>query len=99
MIGGQRLPFRIVSDIHAYARVVTTWTAGVVVGIELIWLIEYTGSFEFLRYLLGVRVGLLMVSGYYSLLEDRLTSSSTVVKTSEMGESFGSRFIRYLTHI
>lgn len=36
---------------QAYARVVTTWTAGVVVGMELIWLTEYTGSVEFLRYL------------------------------------------------
>jgi hypothetical protein len=47
-------PEGIDSDINsqAYARVVTTWTAGVVVGMELIWPIEYTGSVEFLRYLL-----------------------------------------------
>lgn len=68
MIGGQRLPLRIVSDIHAYARVDTTWTAGAVVGIELICLIEYIGS-EGLRNFIGVRLSLLMVWGYYSLLE------------------------------
>ena len=40
---------------QAYARVVATWTAGVVVGMELIWLTEYTGSVEFLRYLGSIR--------------------------------------------
>ena len=63
-----------------------------VVGIELIWLIEYTGSFEFLRNLPGVRVSLpRVVSIYCSLLKDRLTSSGTIVETSKTGEPFCPR--------
>lgn len=48
-IGGQRFPFKIVSEVHAYASVVTICTAEVPVGYVFIWPTVYFGFFELLR--------------------------------------------------
>lgn len=48
-IGGQRFPFKIVSEVQAYASVVTICTAEVPVGYVLIWPTVYLGFFESLR--------------------------------------------------
>ena len=50
IIGGQRFPRRNVSELHAYARVVTTATAYVAVGYTLICQISYLGFVLRLRY-------------------------------------------------
>jgi hypothetical protein len=42
-IGGHLEPFKMLSLVHAYIRVVTTCTALVVVGYVLIWLMVYFG--------------------------------------------------------
>lgn len=43
-MGGQRAPRNMVSEVHAYMSVVTTWTALVAVGYTLICQVLYAGS-------------------------------------------------------